>query len=93
MVQSNGMMHFSRIRINHPDEDLSFSTSDSAPFLPKSVVIDKVFDWQGDTIIPLHKTVIYELHVKDFTQLAKHIPEALRGTYAGIFTSGIDQLF
>ncbi len=73
-------------KMNHRDEDLSISTSDSAPFLPKSVVIDKVFDWQGDTLlrIPLHKTVIYELHVKGFTQLAKHIPKSLRGTYAGI---------
>ncbi|HEX2975560.1 MAG TPA: glycogen debranching protein GlgX, partial [Bacteroidales bacterium] len=73
-------------QINHPDEDLSFSTSDSARYIPKSEVIDKVFDWQGDTLlrIPLHKTVIYELHVKGFTRLAEHIPENLRGTYAGI---------
>ncbi len=69
-----------------PAEDLSFNTSDSAPFIPKSSVIDNVFAWQGDTRlnIPLHKTVIYELHVKGFTQLAKHIPKALRGTYAAI---------
>lgn len=73
-------------QINHSDEDLSFSDADSAPFLPKSVVIDNVFDWQGDTQlrIPLHKTIIYELHVKGFTQLAQHIPEALRGKFAGI---------
>jgi glycogen operon protein len=73
-------------KIGDRDEDLSFSTSDSAPFIPKSVVIDNVFDWQGDTRlrIPLHKTVIYELHVKGFTKLAEHIPEKVRGTYAGI---------
>ena len=73
-------------QINHADEDLSFSDADSAPFLPKSVVIDKVFDWQGDSQlkIPIHKTIIYELHVKGFTQLAKHIPQPLRGKYAGI---------
>ena len=72
--------------INHPDEDLSFSNSDSAPFIPKSIVIDKVFDWQGDTLlrIPHHKTVIYELHIKGFTRMAKHIPKVLRGTYAGL---------
>ena len=72
--------------INHKDKDLSYSQSDSAPFIPKSIVIDKVFNWQGDTLlrIPLHKTIIYELHVKGFTQLAKHIPESLRGTYAGV---------
>jgi glycogen operon protein len=72
--------------INDPNQDLSFSKTDSAPFMPKCVVIDKVFDWQGDTQlrIPLHKTVIYELHVKGFTKLAEHIPESMRGTYAGI---------
>jgi len=72
--------------MNDPDEDLSFNTSDSAPFIPKSLVIDKVFNWQGDTRlnIPLHKTVIYELHVKGFTQLAKHFSKSLRGTYAAI---------
>jgi glycogen operon protein len=72
--------------INDSDEDLSYSDTDSAPFLPKSVVIDKVFDWQGDSQprIPLHKTVIYELHVKGFTQMANHIPESLRGKFAGI---------
>jgi glycogen operon protein len=49
-------------------------------------VIDKVFDWQGDALlrIPIHKTVIYELHVKGFTRLASHLPESIRGTYAGI---------
>lgn len=71
---------------DHVDEDLSYNTMDSAPYLPKCYVIDKVFDWQGDALlkIPLHKTVIYELHVKGFTQLAKHIPKAARGTYEGI---------
>lgn len=79
--------------INDEDEDLTFSTTDSAPFIPKSVVIDRVFDWQGDTLlrIPLHRTVIYELHVKGFTQLAEHIPPELRGTYSGIsYSASID---
>lgn len=73
-------------RMNDPAEDLSFSTADSSQFIPKSVVIDKVFNWQGDTQlnIPLHKMVIYELHVKGFSQLAKNIPKPLRGTYAAI---------
>lgn len=73
-------------KIGDQDEDLSYNTTDSATNIPKSVVIDKVFDWQGDSLlkIPLHKTIIYELHVKGFTQLARHIPEVLRGTYAGI---------
>ncbi len=34
--------------LGHPDEDLSFSKTDSAPYVPKSVVIDPNFDWEGD---------------------------------------------
>lgn len=73
-------------QIGHKDEDLSFSDSDSAPFMPKSVVIDENYNWEGDTPlkIPYHKTVIYETHVKGFTKLNPEIPEDLRGTYAGI---------
>jgi isoamylase len=72
--------------IGHPDEDLSFSDTDSAPYIPKSVVIDQFFDWSGDKLldIPYHKTVIYETHVKGFTQLHPDIPEGIRGTYAGM---------
>ncbi|SEL78563.1 glycogen debranching protein GlgX [Parapedobacter koreensis] len=72
--------------VEHPDSDLSFSNIDSAPYVPKSVVIDPAFDWEGDKQlnIPFHKTVIYEAHVKGFTKLNKQIPKELRGTYAGI---------
>jgi isoamylase len=73
-------------QIGHPDEDLSFSETDSAAVIPKSVVIDESFDWEGDALpkIPYNKTVIYELHVKGFTMLHPDIPENIRGTYAAI---------
>ncbi|MBD2004431.1 MULTISPECIES: glycogen debranching protein GlgX [Cyanophyceae] len=69
-----------------PKEDLSFSETDSAHLMPKSVVIDESFDWEGDQLlrIPFHETIIYETHVKGFTQLQPNIPEQLRGTYAGL---------
>ncbi|PRY54358.1 glycogen operon protein [Arcticibacter pallidicorallinus] len=72
--------------LGHPDADLSFSTLDSAPYIPKSVVIDPSFDWEGDRRpgTPYHKTVIYEAHVKGFTKLHPDIPEEIRGTYAAI---------
>lgn len=72
--------------LNHPDKDLSFSETDSAPFIPKSVVIDQVFDWQNDypLRIPIEKTVIYELHMKGFTQLMPNIPDEVRGKFSGI---------
>ncbi len=62
------------------------SESDSAPFLPKSVVYQPHFDWSGDRLlqIPWHETVIYETHVKGFTAAHPDIPEELRGTYAGM---------
>lgn len=72
--------------LKSPGKDLSFSKTDSAPFMPKSVVVDQTFNWRNDPIlnIPIEKTVIYELHVKGFTQLATSIPSNLRGKYAGI---------
>jgi isoamylase len=68
------------------EEDLSFSDLDDAHLVPKSVVIDESFDWGDDTLLrtPWHETVIYEVHVKGFTQLHPDIPEELRGTYAGM---------
>ncbi len=72
--------------LGNPNADLSFSTTDSAPFMPKSVVIDHNFNWEGDTPpkISYHKTIIYETHVKGFTQLHPDIPPKIRGTYAAL---------
>ena len=73
-------------QIGETGEDLSFSESDSAPYMPKCVVTDSNFDWEGDRRpnIPLHKTIIYETHVKGFTQLHPDVPADLRGTYAAM---------
>jgi isoamylase len=59
---------------------------DSAPFVPKSVVINPAFVWGDETPprTPLDRTLIYEVHVKGFTQLHPEVPEELRGTYAGL---------
>lgn len=52
----------------------------------KCAVVDPSFDWQGDELpcIPWRETVLYELHVKGFTQKHPHVPKKLRGTYAGL---------
>jgi glycogen operon protein len=73
-------------QIGHPDGDLSFSESDSAPFIPRSIVINPNFDWEGDKPphIPYHQTIIYEAHVKGLTKLHPKIPGKIRGTYAAI---------
>jgi len=72
--------------MGHPDQDLSFNAADSAPFIPKSVVIDGQFNWENDKPLktPYHESIIYETHVKGFTQLHPDIPEELRGTYKGM---------
>jgi len=72
--------------IGHPDEDLSFSETNSAQFIAKSIVINSNFNWENDKSpnIPYHKSIIYELHVKGFTKLQTDIPEEIRGSYAAI---------
>ncbi|WP_207457106.1 glycogen debranching protein GlgX [Herbiconiux sp. SYSU D00978] len=51
-----------------------------------SSVVDDEFDWGGvgKPNIPLDHTVVYEAHVRGLTKLSPHLPEELRGTYAGL---------
>ena len=67
-------------------DDLTRDETDSGAFVPKSIVVDERFDWQGDEPLRrgLHETVIYEVHVKGFTKRHPDVPEHLRGTYAGL---------
>lgn len=66
--------------------DLSFDDGDSALLVPKSVVVDTAFDWEGDRRpeVPWHDTVIYETHVRGLTQRHQAVPPSLRGTYLGL---------
>ncbi|MEV8525635.1 glycogen debranching protein GlgX [Streptomyces sp. NPDC052000] len=59
---------------------------DSAPHVPKGVVVQDDDDWADDhrPKTPWSDSVIYELHVRGFTRLHPEIPEPLRGTYAGL---------
>ncbi|WP_434966389.1 glycogen debranching protein GlgX [Janibacter indicus] len=62
------------------------SELDSAPFVPRNVVLDTTFDW-GDDAPPAHprdSRVVYEAHVREVTRLLDGVPEHLRGTYAGM---------
>lgn len=82
-------------QIGSEDEDLSFSETDSAPYIPKSVVVDPAFNWGNDArlSIPYHQSVIYEAHVRGFTMLCPDIPEEIRGTYAALgHSASIDYL-
>ncbi|MBE2896943.1 glycogen debranching protein GlgX [Pasteurellaceae bacterium HPA106] len=59
---------------------------DNSSVAPKAMVVSDDFRWQDDAPpnTPWSQTVIYELHVKGFSQLNERIPQALRGTYAGL---------
>ncbi len=68
------------------DADLEADDEDDAAAMPKSVVIDDAFFWEGDRPprIPFADTIIYETHVKGFTMRHPEVREDLRGTYAGL---------
>lgn len=69
-----------------PEKDLSFSELDSAPYVPKSVVVDDDYDWEGDEPLkrPFEETIIYETHTRGFTRLHPKVPDAKRGTFLGM---------
>lgn len=75
-------------QLDAPDER---NDEDSAPYVPRSVVVHDDFDWGDDR--PLRRrwrdTVIYEAHVKGMTRLHDRVPEELRGTYAGLATPAV----
>src|SRR5712691_262330 len=67
-------------------DENSRNDDDSAAYVPRSVVHNPYFDWGNDRPpdIQLNESVIYEVHVKGFTARHPEIPEAQRGTYAGL---------
>ncbi len=73
-------------RVGSGREDLSFDRRDSAPAMPKAVVIDPAFTWGSKRRpgTPFAETVIYEAHVKGMTRLHPEVPPPLRGTFAGL---------
>lgn len=69
-----------------PDKDLSFNELDSAPYVPKSVVVEDRFDWEDD-IRPAYgfnESVLYETHVRGYTKLHPQVPDRHRGTFLGL---------
>eukprot|EP01037_Dinobryon_pediforme_P009457 gene9457-9537_t len=64
--------------------DLSFSDTDSAPFMPKAIVCASPPRCAVKSFVPWAKTVLYEAHVKGLTQLHPHVPAQQRGTFSGL---------
>jgi isoamylase len=82
-------------RRDAPEQDLARDDRDSAAAVPKSVVVGNHFDWGDDRRpeTPLHRSVIYEVHVKGFTARHPEVPPELRGTYLGLASpAAIDHL-
>ena len=68
-------------------DDTTFDKRDSAPFMPKCVVVDPNFEWNGEGErhpAPWEHTVVYETHVRGFTKLHPQVPAEHRGTYKGL---------
>src|SRR4051812_30866939 len=68
-------------------DDTTFDERDSAPFMPKSVVVDADFDWKREKVwkpVPWDRAIVYETHVRGYTKLHPKVPQAERGTYAGL---------
>ena len=71
--------------IGDPQCDLSFDRRDSAPFMPRSVVVDPAFSWSESANRPRYswsETVIYEAHVKGLTAQRSDVPHA--GKFLGM---------
>ncbi|GIH60601.1 glycogen debranching protein GlgX [Microbispora siamensis] len=70
----------------HFADPARLNTDDSAPYMPKNVVVNPFFEWGNDRPprTPYHETVIYEAHVRGLTMRHPAVPEEQRGTYAGL---------
>jgi len=75
---------FARAAVEAGAEELA-DAADTAVAMPRCVVVDGRFDWEGDSPprIPWTRTVLYEVHVRGFTKRHHGIPAGLRGTYGG----------
>ncbi|THG32968.1 glycogen debranching protein GlgX [Naasia lichenicola] len=69
--------------MNDPE---TMDETDGAGATPLCVVTNGGFDWADDEApcTPLSETIVYEVHVKGFTQLHPDVPEEIRGTYKGL---------
>jgi isoamylase len=76
-------------------DDTTLDERDSAPFMPKCVVVDPNFDWKGAPTrrsVPWEHTIVYELHLRGYTKLHSKVPEQWRGTYKGLSNDVIEYI-
>ncbi len=89
-VEGDVRWHQALFSYQHGDPE-AMNTDDSAPFMPRNVVINQDFDWSGDRQprTPYHETMIYEAHVRGLTMRHPGVPAELRGSYSGIASPAI----
>jgi glycogen operon protein len=91
-VDGNVSWHPALYSYVHGNSDpAAMNTEDSAPFMPRNVVINPYFDWAGDQQLrtPYHETLIYEAHVRGLTLRHPGVPPELRGSYAGLASPAV----
>ncbi|WP_241290149.1 glycogen debranching protein GlgX [Burkholderia stabilis] len=73
-------------RVGSPRGEHAVDRRDSAPAMPKAVVTDDAFNWGDDCRpdVPWHRTMIYEAHVRGFSQLRIDVHPSQRGTFAAL---------
>lgn len=72
--------------LGNPEADLVRDDRDNAKFIPKSVIVDQTFHWDNDRSPrrPLEETIIYETHIRGFSQLWEELAPEIRGSYSAI---------
>jgi isoamylase len=75
-------------RVHSNRADLSLDRRDSAPAMPKAMVVADTFDWSHDVRpnVPWDKTVIYETHLRGISIMRPELRPPVRGTFAGLAT-------
>ena len=73
-------------RVASPRTDLSFDRRDSAPAMPKAIVVEESYAWREDRLprTPWADTVIYEAHVRGLTKLFAEVQPPVNGTIAAL---------
>lgn len=81
--------------IDSPNKDLSFSELDSAPYVPKAVVVEDTFDWKDEKRpnIAFEDSIIYETHVRGYTMLHPKVHHCNRGKFLGLAENFVTEYF
>jgi len=77
--------------MNSTQQDLTLDNRDNAASMPKCVVVSPLLLSETHHQVRRRDTILYELHVKGFTQQNPDVPIELRGTFAGLANKNVCQ--